>query len=480
MKDIKSFRVELIEYLRKEPQLRQLTESVTIVGSFLTKDDISAISDIDTIVIVKKLSRVVYDQIINLFLSISLDRFGLEGYKVIVNSTFGPLKFNQENALVFHVMIYDIEGHRKHVIDSPFTCYEWQQFLPISGKSLYEIYPSNALLLDDIAGSRRSFSSYLADLDKQSITYRSYHFTEVEITEVKNHFDLDQKHQIEYAYHICKFLMLNILKILHQQPVSYNDEALAQIFSQQDASLASTKENFQQLSYLKRTGGLLQTHTLQNIRVQVEIISGWFQHLIESLPRVYFYRHLPTALNDGRFLGSLSNPDILPSYIEPNEYIEVCYCSRLLRTISTAALLSDCEKVETSLLNEINYGKAEGLTYSALNDQFPEIIAAWNNNDDVPFPEGENLEDVASRLNLFIENHILNTTQKHIGVVTHNVVIRVLLAKLFAIPLWQCFRFQIPHGECITCHVWNKTLIPAFTAAQRVKYREQYLLWNTQ
>ena len=68
----------------------------------------------------------------------------------------------------------------------------------------------------------------------------------------------------------------------------------------------------------------------------------------------------------------------------------------------------------------------------------------------------------------------------NIGVVTHNVVIRVLLSRLFSIPLWQCYRFQIPHGEAISCHIWNKTIIPAFTAEQRVKFREQYLVWKSQ
>lgn len=480
MKDIKRFRVELIEYLTNDSLLKELTESVTIVGSFHTKDDISAFSDIDTIVIVKKLNKILYDQILNLFKSISLDRFGLTGYEVIVNPTFGPLKFNKENALVFHVMIYDIDGHRKHVVDSPFTCYEWQQFSPITGKALYDIYPSNALSLDDIAGSRRSFKSYLTDLDKQSITYRSYQFNEDEITEVKNSFELDQKHQMEYAYHICKFLMLNIMKILYQKPINYNDDELADIFSKQDAALELTKESFQQLSYLKRSGELFQINSLQNIRTQVQIISDWFHNLVKSLPRVHFYRHLPTALNDGRFLGSLTNPDILSSDIEPNESLELCFSSELTRAISTAALLADCEKVATSLLNEINYGKAEGLTYHELKNQFPHVIAAWNNNEDIPFPEGENLEDVANRLNLFIEKYILDSPYINIGVVTHNVVLRVLLSKLFSIPLWQCYRFQIPHGEPISCHVWNKTLIPAFTAEQRIKFREQYLEWKAQ
>ena len=213
MKDIDHFRRELIGHIKDSPLLNQITESVTIVGSFHTKNDVSVFSDIDTIIIVDKLTKSKFDQIINYFSSISLEQFGLYDYQVIVNSTFGPLKFNQENVLVFHVMIYDVNGHRKHVIDSPFTCYEWQQHQSIIGKDLQHIYPSNALSLTDISASRRGFFSYLEDLQKQVITYRSYVFINDDVIEEKRSFELDKKHQFEYAYHILKFLMKNILSI---------------------------------------------------------------------------------------------------------------------------------------------------------------------------------------------------------------------------------------------------------------------------
>ena len=54
--------------------------------------------------------------------------------------TFGPLKFNDDKTIVFHIMIYDIEGHRKHVLESPFTCLDWEYYPAIYGKNLSEIY----------------------------------------------------------------------------------------------------------------------------------------------------------------------------------------------------------------------------------------------------------------------------------------------------------------------------------------------------
>ena len=38
-----------------------------------------------------------------------------------------PLKFDDEDTLVFHLMIYDVESHINHVIQSPFTCFDWER-----------------------------------------------------------------------------------------------------------------------------------------------------------------------------------------------------------------------------------------------------------------------------------------------------------------------------------------------------------------
>lgn len=480
MSDIKNFRIQLVEHLKNNHLLNQLTQSVTIVGSFYTKNDISAFSDIDTIVIVQKLNKFVYDQIIEVFKSISLEKFGLSGYQVIVNPTFGPLKFNQEKTLVFHVMIYDILGHRKHVIDSPFTCYEWQQHGSIVGKKLYEIYPSNALSLMDISASRRGFLSYREDLQNGALTYRAYQFINDEIIEEKKLFVLDKRHQYEYAYHILKFLMKNIFSIVYQKHIFLDDDDLVNQFSDFDSSFQSLPKLYNTLGDIKSNSGKYQEGLLSRVQEQVHLISLWFERFHNNLPLIYFYRHLSTDLNDGRFLGSLSDPDINNSIIAKDSSIEICYTSTLKRTKSTANLLSSCQKIETPLLNEMNYGKAEGMTYEELKSNFGEIIEAWEQHIDIRFPGGESLEDVNKRLDLFVEENIGNSEHKVIGVVTHNVVIRVLLAKFYSIPLTRCYKFQIRHAEKIACRYWNGSLIPELTNEQRIRYRDQYHVWTEQ
>ena len=50
-----------------------------------------------------------------------------EKKKLLINNTFGPLKFNSNKNLVIHLMVYDRTGHIDHVIKSPFTVYDWER-----------------------------------------------------------------------------------------------------------------------------------------------------------------------------------------------------------------------------------------------------------------------------------------------------------------------------------------------------------------
>ena len=71
--------------------------STTIVGSFVDKNDLSGISDIDTIVICDKLDNNIFEKCITLAQKIDLKKCGLFGYSLKINSTFGPLKFDDKN-----------------------------------------------------------------------------------------------------------------------------------------------------------------------------------------------------------------------------------------------------------------------------------------------------------------------------------------------------------------------------------------------
>ena len=92
--------------------------SITIVGSFIDRNDLSGISDIDVIVICKSLNKEQFNIFIDSFKKLDINKCGLKNYNLKINSTFGPLKFDKPNTAVIHLMIYDIKGHQNHVINS--------------------------------------------------------------------------------------------------------------------------------------------------------------------------------------------------------------------------------------------------------------------------------------------------------------------------------------------------------------------------
>ena len=57
--------------------------SITIVGSFINQEDLSGISDIDTIVICSSLDKKLFDACLNAVENIDLRKYGLGNYSPI-------------------------------------------------------------------------------------------------------------------------------------------------------------------------------------------------------------------------------------------------------------------------------------------------------------------------------------------------------------------------------------------------------------
>ena len=100
---------------------------MTLVGSFIDRGDLTGISDIDTIVICDRLTEEVFNACIEKAKAITPESIGLKGYDLKINTSFGPLKFDEPKLAVLHLMVYDAEGHRRHAVASPFTCLDWER-----------------------------------------------------------------------------------------------------------------------------------------------------------------------------------------------------------------------------------------------------------------------------------------------------------------------------------------------------------------
>jgi broad specificity phosphatase PhoE len=445
--------------------------SVTLVGSFNDRDDMTGISDIDTVVICDQLNLEIFNKCLEKAQSIPLEECGLKRFRLKSNTSFGPLKFDEPKLAVLHLMIYDVEGHRRHVIASPFTCLDWERSKCLVGKSLKDVFPVGRLQPRDFLEARRGLGNYLEDLRIGTISIRDYEFGRNSVSEVRRTHPLDARHRGEYAFHIVRNLVLNGMKLKYSENRLYPIQEL-EIGMDELLDGVSSKhlDNFRHLIRLKE----------QRSKAFPEWTLGWAEGFVADFQQaflsrwqdarsIYFMRHAPTSLNDGTFLGRGRDPGILE--YDPASMSDMgtktIYSSPARRCLETAvALVPELQPFIDERLHEINYASAEGLTYEKLRELHPGIIQAWSNGKDPNFPDGgENISDVQSRL----QNFIVELIEKKGGatvVMTHNVVLRCLIGKSHSIPQQDWHSLSIPHAEPLEFKILDGKLYSNITRTQ--------------
>jgi len=128
--------------------------------------------------------------------------------------------------------------------------------------------------------------------------------------------------------------------------------------------------------------------------------------------------------------------------------------SCLRRTQDTIQFCPNKRRLQLALLNEINAGLCENLTYEQIKAELPEIHAE-RSKDKLGFryPGGESYIDMLRRLHPLVLE--LERTHRAYFIVAHQAVLRILLAYFYTlensaipfldIPLHQVFKFESTH-----------------------------------
>ena len=227
--------------------------NVTLVGSAV-EDMGHGCSDIDIVMVVDRLDEGVHRKCCQTILK-SFETI-LSGYarRLILNSTFGPLKMYDTETWVIHLMVYDLEGHKQHVEASPFTCLDWERSRRFRGKSLRNLYPVLNLQPGQFLQARRGVQNYLEDLECGFISYRQYEFTPQGYRQISMRQPMDERAQGEYAFHIVKHLLQNYSKLLNQNNAILTEEALGLFWRDNLKELLSFFPWFSDLTRKKPTG----------------------------------------------------------------------------------------------------------------------------------------------------------------------------------------------------------------------------------
>lgn len=458
--------IDMKEFLNRE--IRNVLSSLdfvqsgTLVGSFPKSRGLEGVSDIDIVVIVDELNKKKFDKIVNEF-SLLKDAIKADyGYDTIINTTFGPLKFNKEKTVVFHLMIYDIASHIEHCKQSPFTCLDWQTSRYFIKKPMTAFYKVSVLQPNHFFNARRSISEYMKDIQSDVVSFRQYKFTGNRVSEVKLMKKMDNRDHFEFMYHIMKYLMLNYIKLHYKENKDINNEKiLEEYFSLSPSNKKRHVKYFEKLKEMKKSSSFPEwseeyRNELKSFLLDFEI--QFKERFDSNAKKLIFVRHQRTLLNKPNlFLGQKLDPGIIST--KKHELrkiseklgevrIDKIYSSPLRRCLETVNLIKPQLGIDSIVVDdgikEMNYGAMDGKSLDDLKKEYPEIVSGWKNKADPRFPQGENTHDVIQRV-----NHFLDACNENALVCSHNVIIRSLIGSQLGIPMHKWYKISVPHLEPI-------------------------------
>jgi ribonuclease H / adenosylcobalamin/alpha-ribazole phosphatase len=434
--------------------------SATLTGSFVDSPSLEGISDIDFVVIVDHLDKSRFDGLLADFEATLRPALAEFSYGLRINPTLGPLKFNDPQTAVLHLMLYSHAGHIDHVVKSPFTCLDWERSPHHRKRSLAEVFPTFGLQPGHFLGARRSMTDYLKEFRAGVVSYRELDCTETGATEIRRQKEMTLRDRHEFAFHILKFLMQNLLKLARHENTTLKGEPLLTAFFELFPDQAEpTAALYRDLGRMKQACDFAEG--MSDLDTRLETFLKCFESqfraafITDSVRHVAF-RHARTSANSGpgepvRFLGR-QDPAILPGIVAPDslrraaqpDHLRVL-SSPLARCLQSAQLVAPASHIESdSRLLEIDYGRVDGLTVDQARAQHPELFAAWERGEDPPFPAGESSADVRDRVRSFTDE-AWAPGQSPSLVSTHNVVLRELVGTTLGVPPTLRHLIEIPH-----------------------------------
>jgi probable phosphoglycerate mutase len=138
--------------------------------------------------------------------------------------------------------------------------------------------------------------------------------------------------------------------------------------------------------------------------------------------------------------------------------IEIIYSSDLIRAAKTGSTVASELNVPIlfdSRLREMSYGEAEGMLFHDAiekfgNDLWLELQSFKKVNDDVGFPGGETRKIARTRLENFLNEILMTTDHKTIGISTHGGALRNLFHHYLPedheiLPIPNCVTYKLEY-----------------------------------
>lgn len=135
--------------------------------------------------------------------------------------------------------------------------------------------------------------------------------------------------------------------------------------------------------------------------------------------------------------------------------------SPLRRAHATAAVIAEPHKLEPEVLDdlvEIRLGDWQGLYVDEIKRRWQELWKQWRTDPSgLTMPNGESLDEVTERAVLAFEKVIRANRGKQTVIVTHDIIVKVLVAHVLGVSNSIYRRFEIGNASLSVIRVVNRS-----------------------
>ena len=185
------------------------------------------------------------------------------------------------------------------------------------------------------------------------------------------------------------------------------------------------------------------------------------------MSRLFLVRHGDTALNSRERYWGRSDVKLSDAGVKQAEKlrdrlaaekIATIYSSDLQRALLTAKIIASKHQlavITCAELQEINFGKIEGLTFNEISQLYPELAKLWVNwSSRLKFPDGESVDELNCRVSKFLDRLKQHAPDEQILVVAHAAPLRLLVCRLLGIEIrhWRQIRISLASLSIVDNH----------------------------
>ena len=173
------------------------------------------------------------------------------------------------------------------------------------------------------------------------------------------------------------------------------------------------------------------------------------------MTKIIFVRHGQTLWNlEMKYQG---HTDIALSYLGIEqakrvadrlmiEEFSAVYSSDLVRAYDTANIIAAKKNLTVKQdvnLREICFGEWEGMTYTEINDKWPNALNQFfSDTTKITIPNGESFTDLKKRSDIAINKILENHKKETVVVVSHGATIRAMICSALNLPLDYVWRIR--------------------------------------